>query len=326
MARSIYKFRPLRVLYSCLLKWLKVMEDSFKVTSPGLKARVRRRYELRQGLSEQLELEHQQRPLSSPHMSVAEMLANLNLVFAAWTETTCNAAAYRAVAGLMATRGRGRLLARAFEFLWLGKARRTGDLEAETGEQAEPCFVAANAAADLAVWRKCFFTGTRYATVLRKATEMRKRLALKLVKGSVRLAPLLWERREKVLARLEHEKRLLIRQFDHSESQVPDKGIGNGITLTGNYPAKYWSTVLNLRRSEVLVLLDACDALAQRVHRSFGVTVGYALSRWLFRVRCNHLPELKDRSVSADKGYWRHIKELFQHARTPGHHTRVNHH
>ncbi len=126
------------------------MEETFTVTTPGLKARVRRRYELRQALSEQLEVEHQQRPMGSPPVTQQEMLANHNVVLAAWMEWHCTAMAYRAVTALMTSRARFRLLARAFEFLWLGKARHTGDLAPERDE-GESCFVAANASADLAV-------------------------------------------------------------------------------------------------------------------------------------------------------------------------------
>jgi len=44
-------------------------------------------------------------------------------------------------------------------------------------------------------------------------------------------------------------------------------------------------------------------------------TVGFGISSWLFKIRCNHLPEIDAIALPASAHYWRQIKHLFSLAR-----------
>lgn len=71
-------------------------------------------------------------------------------------------------------------------------------LRARLEANCQKTWLERNVSADLHVWRKKFFSGMGYVEILRQIERKLKKKLLSVVKGSIRLAPLMQERRGQV--------------------------------------------------------------------------------------------------------------------------------
>mmetsp|Transcript_2321 Transcript_2321/g.3725 ORF Transcript_2321/g.3725 Transcript_2321/m.3725 type:complete len:896 (-) Transcript_2321:1172-3859(-) len=311
MDRSIHKYRPLRVLYSWWLQWLKLVEYNYLYTTPQLKEQVRRKYELQARLSDELRAMVDRRP-AGDIPSKKQMFDKMILVFTSWLEVQVRRQAARNVVLLSKKRLDMILMHKIFQFLkhnisWRSFPKR---------ESSRP-YMEIAAAMDIRIWKKCFYAGKNYADLVGKVEIRRKRWNMMLVRESNRLAPLLTARREVIDQRLVQEEKLLIRYCaEEEEEEEDDAQYSSGITLSAEFPPQYLGTVMNLRRSEILKLIEACDELARKARHEFDSTnIAFRLSEWLFKIRCTYLPRLNARGLPRSSRYWQHIRELFAAAR-----------
>jgi len=306
MEKSIHKYRPLRVKMGVWRKWLRMVEGQYLDTTIGLKTIVSRARTLVLKISQiYFDL--------GRLLSVHEACQKMHVLMALWVESVHMTKARREVTHLWRMRRAVRTLHRCFDFLknrvmWRARLKRP--------EALEKPWVERNATADLHMWKKKFFTGKNYAQVLRGIENQLKSKFVLMVKGSTRLGPLMTERRQTVEQRCLVEQRMLLLELDDIERREAQAG-GQRRLLTSPFPMQHWGTVLNLRRNEIMVLLDRCDRLARVARREFdNAKVAFALSEWFFKVKCNGLPSIDDAELTRDKAYWTNIKNLFQLSRS----------
>lgn len=146
-------------------------------------------------------------------------------------------------------------------------------------------WVERNASADIRLWKRKFFMGVSYAEILRSIEERLKGKFMGMVKGSARLPQMISDRRKQVERRVNLESRLLLQALDEVEAgQGGDaQSLKMGV-FAKSFPVEHWGTVLNLRKHEVMAMLDRMDAFARTARQEFdSATVAFSLSQWLFR-------------------------------------------
>ena len=304
MERSIYRYRPLRLMFYALLRWFKEVEFQYVHTTKGLKAQTQRRQDVHTKLSHSLYAYRD----SLSGSAVMRLPNNAQyhapqLVLDRWCEYHQSTIARREITLLFHKRRGVHLLSRAFDFLKHGVVCR----QRMAGRDAAPQrFLAQQASCDLLQWKKHFFCGVNYANVLRLAERRGRARSLLCVAKGPRLTTSLQDRQRAIRSRIVLEQQLLMRYFESV-----DVAGAPSMSASIQYPVESWGTVLNMRHSELERLLQRCDDLARAAKFEFGsITVGLGLSNWLFKVECHELPETGSLQLPGSKSYWRHIDGL----------------
>ena len=174
-------------------------------------------------------------------------------IISRWIEFAQNSAARRAVLHLFRKRQGLRLLARCFDFLKHGVGWRE---RTDTSVKLLPSFREKQAACDLEIWKKNYFSGTSYAQKLRLSHRRGKVKALALVSKGPRLVVMMRERRTLVEGRLKLEQQLLMRFFEDLDSAASDSDAQQGLSSSSEaFPVTSWGSVLNMRRNNTLEVL-----------------------------------------------------------------------
>jgi len=251
LKRSIYKYYPLRLCLYALLRWFKFVENRYLHTTPGLKGAVRRRQDLYLKLGVRLE-EFSSYLVFARVPNMVEY-TTLPFVIRRWIELTQTSAARRAILDLFHKRQGLRLLARCFDFLKHGVRWRE---RTDASVKLLPSFLEKQAACDLEIWKKNYFSGTSYAQKLRLSHRRGKVKALALVSKGPRLVAMMQQRRTLVESRLKLEQQLLMRYFEAVDSAAGDCDAPQGLASSPEaFPVTSWGSVLNMRRNNTLQVL-----------------------------------------------------------------------
>jgi hypothetical protein len=308
LERSIYKYRPLRLKLYALLRWFKLIEYQYTHTTKALKGHVRRRQDLYMKLSDCLRAYCDRQVFM--RLPSLQVYYSLDFILARWCEYTQSVVSRREFIRLFRKRRGVVLLSRSFDYL----KHRVRWRERMDGPEGVPeRFFERQASCDLLVWKKDYFSGVSYAKILRWAERRGKKKSLEVIHRGPRLVGRLEIRKKEIHERIVNEQRLLMRYFEEVDA---DEGQGSGLTKFEAFPAMHWGTVLNMRYNELQLLLARCDKLARAGKREFdSINIGFAISSWFFKIRCNMLPKIDAKHLPSSKGYWIHIRSLFTTAK-----------